>query len=178
MGYWNAKNGCSVEQPMVGGYGLESRNERGDLLVDWCRENSMVVTNTWLKNHARRLYTWRSPGDLTRYKIDYILSSKSFRNSILNCKTNPQADCNTDHILLVATLQLKLKTCTKPKVTLKKDYSIYKQKEITKNIYTKTEVAFLRQQVVDKNYVNECHELLKQVTTLAEEEAPLLPKKE
>ena len=23
---------------MVGGYGLGSRNERGDLLVDWCRE--------------------------------------------------------------------------------------------------------------------------------------------
>ena len=87
MGDWNAKIGCSVEQPVVGGYGLESRNERGDLLVDWCRENSRVVTNTWFKNHPRRLYTWRSPGDLTRNQIDYILSSKRFRNSILNCKT-------------------------------------------------------------------------------------------
>ena len=47
MGDWNAKIGCSVEQPMVGGYGLGSKNEKGDLLVDWCRENSMVVTNTW-----------------------------------------------------------------------------------------------------------------------------------
>ena len=26
MGDWNAKIGCGVEQPMVGGYGLESRN--------------------------------------------------------------------------------------------------------------------------------------------------------
>ena len=141
MGDWNAKIGCGVEQPMVGGYSLGSRNERGDLLVDWYRENSMVVTNAWLKNHPRRLYTWRSPGDLTRNQIDYIRSSKRFRNSILNCKTYPQADCNTDHILLVATLRLKLKTCTKPKITLKKDYSIYKQKEIIKNIYTKTETA-------------------------------------
>ena len=55
MGDWNAKIGCSVEQPMVGGYGLGSRNERGDLLVDWCREKGMVVTNTWFKNHPRRL---------------------------------------------------------------------------------------------------------------------------
>ena len=31
---------------MVGGYGLGSRNERGDLLVDWCREYSIAVTNT------------------------------------------------------------------------------------------------------------------------------------
>ena len=178
MGDWNAIIGCSVEQPMVDGYDLGSRNERGDLLVDWCRENSIVVTNTWFKNHPRRLYTWRSPGNLTRNQIDYILSSKKFRNSILNCKTYPQADCNTDHILLVATLRLKLKTCTKPKMTLKKDYSIYKQKEIIKNIHNKTETALLRQQVRDNNNVNECYELLKQETTIAEEEVPLLPKKE
>ena len=75
MGDWNAKS-CSVEQPMVGGYSLGSRNERGDLLVNQCRENSMIVTNTWFKNHPRRLYTWRSRGDLTRNQIDYILSSK------------------------------------------------------------------------------------------------------
>ena len=66
MGDWNAKIGCSVEQPMAGRYGLGSRNERGDLLIDWRRENSMVVTNTWFKNHPRRLYTWRSPGDSIR----------------------------------------------------------------------------------------------------------------
>ena len=59
---------------------------------------------------------------------------------------------------------------------MKKDYSIYKQKEIIKNIYTKTETALLRQQVVDNNDVNEC-ELLKQVTTVAEEKVPLLLKK-
>ena len=110
MGDWNAKIGCSVEQSIVGGHGLGSRNEKGDLLVDWCCENSMVVTNTWFKNHPRRLYTWRSPGDLARNQIDCILSSKRFKNSLLNCKTYPQANCNTDYILLVATLRLKLKT--------------------------------------------------------------------
>ena len=55
MGDWNAKIGCSMEQPTIGGYGLGGRNERGDLLIDWCHENSMVVTNTWFKNHPRRL---------------------------------------------------------------------------------------------------------------------------
>ena len=78
MSDWNAKIGCSVEQPMVSSYGLGSRNKR-DLLVDWCRENSMVVSNTWFKNHPRRLYSWKSPGDLTRNQIDYFLLSKRFR---------------------------------------------------------------------------------------------------
>ena len=89
MGDWNANFDCGVEQPMVGGYGLGNRNERGDLLVDWRHENSMVVTNTWLKNHPIRLYTWRFPGDLTRNQINYILSPKRCRNSVLNCKTYP-----------------------------------------------------------------------------------------
>ena len=80
--------------------------------------------------------------------------------------------------MLVAALRLKLKTCSKPKITSKKDYSKYKQKEIIKNIHTKTETALLRQQVMDNNNVNECYEFLKQVTTIAEEEVPLLPKKE
>ena len=83
---------------------------------------------------------------------------KGSENSILNCKNYPQADCNTDDILLVATLRLKLKTCTQPKVTLKKDYGIYKQKEIKKNIYTKTETALLRQQAVDNNDVKELYD--------------------
>ena len=178
MGDWNAKIGCCVEQPMAGDYGLENRNER-DLLADWCRENSMVVTNTWFKNHPRHLYTWRCLGDLTRNQIDYVLSSKRSRNSILNCKTYPQADCNTDHILLGATLRLKLKTCTKSKVTLKKDYSLYKQKKIIKNIYTKTETALLKQQVVDNNDVNEWYELLKSDNhSIRRSSFTVLPKKE
>ena len=61
---------------------------------------------------------------------------------------------------------------------MKKNYSIYTQKEIIKNIYTKAKTALLRQQVVHNNGVNECYELLKQVTTIAKEEVPLLPKKE
>ena len=80
---------------MVGGYGLESRNERGDIQVDWCRENNTVVTNTWFKNRPRRLYTWRSPGDLTKNQIDSIRLSKRSRNSILNCKSYPKEACNT-----------------------------------------------------------------------------------
>ena len=32
---------------MIGGYGLGGRNEREDLLTDWCHENSMVVTHAW-----------------------------------------------------------------------------------------------------------------------------------
>ena len=80
--------------------------------------------------------------------------------------------------MLVATLRLKLKICTKSKITLKKDYSLYKEKEIIKNIHTKTETALLRLQVIENNDVNECYKLLKQVRTIEEEDVRLLSKKE
>ena len=76
-------------------------------------------------------------------------------------------------------MRLKLKTCTKSKVTLKKDYSLYKQKEIIKNIYTKTETALLKQQVVDNNDVNEWYELLKSDNhSIRRSSFTVLPKKE
>ena len=61
---------------------------------------------------------------------------------------------------------------------MENDYSICKQKKVVKNIYSKTKTALLREQLVDNNDLNKCYELLKQVTAIAEEEVPLLPKKE
>ena len=42
-------------------------------MVDFCSRNSLVVMNTMFKQHARRLYTWKSPDKITRNQIDYIL---------------------------------------------------------------------------------------------------------
>ena len=73
---------------MVGGYGLGSRNERGDLLIDWCRENSMVVANTWFRNHPKRLYTGRSPDDLTRNQYSVIKRIQKFQPSLQDLPTS------------------------------------------------------------------------------------------
>lgn len=34
------------------------------------------MINTWFKAPKRRRYTWKSPGDQTRYQIDYIMVKK------------------------------------------------------------------------------------------------------
>ena len=65
MGDLNAKVRTEQDplREVVGRYGLGSRNERGDMWVDWCITHDQVIMNTWFQHHKRHLYTWKSPGD-------------------------------------------------------------------------------------------------------------------
>ncbi|CAI9716370.1 Hypothetical predicted protein [Octopus vulgaris] len=45
---FNAKTGERAEADIVGKVGLGERNEAGDRLVQFCQEQNMRLTNTWL----------------------------------------------------------------------------------------------------------------------------------
>ena len=51
-----------------GELGLGKRNERGDQLVEFAEKNNMCIMNTWFSQPPRKLYTWISPGDVTRIR--------------------------------------------------------------------------------------------------------------
>jgi len=108
MGDFNAKVGKHSELGVTV-YGLGNKNEQGETLIEWCRTHYMSILNTTFNHHKRRLYTWKSPGDIFRNQIHYICINQCFRNSVKNCKTLPGADCNSDHILLVMQMICKLK---------------------------------------------------------------------
>ena len=74
----------------------------------------MVIGNTLLQQHKRRLYSWTSLDSQYQHRIDYILFSQRWRNSIQSAKTRPGADCSSDHELLIAKFRLKLKKVGKP----------------------------------------------------------------
>ena len=78
-------------------------------MVDFCKRLNMVVTNTWFEHEKRRRYTWKMPGEIGRYQLDYILVKHRYRNSVKNSRAYPGADANTDHNLVAANLELKLK---------------------------------------------------------------------
>ena len=108
MGDFNAKVGETINNESgIGEFGLGERNERGDLLTNFCQANDMVITNTLFKHPLRRRHTWVSPGNLFRNQIDFILIDKNWRTSVLDWKSKPGADCDTDHILVCAKLRLK-----------------------------------------------------------------------
>ena len=46
LGDWNAKVGRQETPRVTGKFGLGIRNEAGQRLIEFCRENALVITNT------------------------------------------------------------------------------------------------------------------------------------
>ena len=109
IGDWNAKVGSQETPGVTGKFGLGIRNEAGQRLIEFCQENALVIANTLFQQHKRRLYTWTSPDGQHRNQIGYILCSQRWRSSIQSTKTRPEADCGSDHELLITKFRLKLK---------------------------------------------------------------------
>ena len=112
-GDFNSKVGKEREENIVGPYGLGVRNENGDLMLDFCREFGLVVTNTWNEQRVEERHTWISPNGRTGNQIDYILIDKRYRNSLNNSRSRPKADCGSDHNPVVAEVHTQLKKIKK-----------------------------------------------------------------
>src|SRR6476469_8743377 len=84
--------GEGKEDRVVRKFGLGKRNDRGERLLEFCKSQNLVITNTWFEQEKRRRYTRKSPGDLRRYQIDYILVRQRYRNSVKSSWSYPGAD--------------------------------------------------------------------------------------
>ena len=125
MGDANAKVGKSTTNSETHGqFGLGVRNDRGNKLINFCKINNLVITNTCFQHHPRRLCTWISPDGETRNQIDYIMINKNWKACVKNVKTYPGADCNSDHQLLVAKCKVRLKNIQKPLPPLRFDTTL------------------------------------------------------
>ena len=57
IGDWNAKVGSQETLGVTGKFGLGVRNEAGQRLIEFFKENILVIANTLFQQHKRRLYT-------------------------------------------------------------------------------------------------------------------------
>ncbi|XP_047116217.1 craniofacial development protein 2-like [Schistocerca piceifrons] len=113
VGDWNAKVGNEAVEGITGKYGLGTTNEAGQRLLEFCQENSLIITNTLFQLPKRRLYTWTSPDGQHRNQIDYILCNQRWKSAVQSATTRPGADCGSDHELLIAKFRLKLQNVPK-----------------------------------------------------------------
>ena len=76
---WNTKIG-SQETPdvigVIGNFGLGVQNEGGQRLIEFCQENTLVIANTLLQQHKKRLYTWTSPDGQHLNQVNYLIWSQ------------------------------------------------------------------------------------------------------
>ena len=61
IGDWNAKVGSHETPGVTGRFGLGVQNETEESLIEFCRENTLVIANTLFQQHKRRLYIWTLP---------------------------------------------------------------------------------------------------------------------
>ena len=92
IGNWNTKVGSQEIPGVTSKFGLAVQNEAGRRLIEFCQENTLVISNTLFQQHKRRLYTWTSPDGQYRNQTDYILCSQRWRSSIESVKIIPGAD--------------------------------------------------------------------------------------
>ena len=72
IGDWNAKVGSQEIAGVTGKSGHGVQNEARKMLVEFCQQNALVITNTLFQQYKRQLYTRSSPDGQYRNQIDYI----------------------------------------------------------------------------------------------------------
>ena len=84
---------------------------------------------------------WKSPGDLHRNQIDYVLIKNRFKNAVSTCKTYPGSDIGSDHNPVIVKMKPKLKIpenkknkCLRFGVSRLKDDEVRTQYAVTKKI--------------------------------------------
>src|ERR1044072_5406888 len=151
MGDMNAVVGKGRDGMEVGKFGLGKRNDRGERVVEFCKRNKLMITNTWFEQEKRRRYTWQKPGDTGRYQIDYIMVKHRYRNSVKSSWSYPGADVDSDHNLVAMRVQVRLKRIKKGKREWKWD--VDKLRQLNNELRRETEKA------KEKWWEKECKEL-------------------
>ncbi|CAG4947415.1 unnamed protein product [Colias eurytheme] len=110
IGDLNAKVGDSNfgREAYMGKHGVGHQNDNGIRFADFCAENELVIGGTLFPHKTIHKTTWNHPDGITKNQIDHIALSRKWRRSLLDVRVKRGADIDSDHMLLMAELRLKL----------------------------------------------------------------------
>ena len=143
----------------------------------------MVIMNTWFQQPLLRLYTWKSPGDISRNQIDYIMINQRFKNCVKQARTYPGADINSDHNPVTINFKVKLKKIKKKSSTVTDNYNLLKDDTYKNryNILVKNYYDMLGSEKVEQGHESEDKHVEKEWSkvklSLQNAAKELLPKK-
>ncbi|XP_021369218.1 craniofacial development protein 2-like [Mizuhopecten yessoensis] len=98
-----------------GKHGCGSMNN-GERLVAFSNMNDLVIGGTLSPHRLIHKLTWCSPNGRDKNQIDHLMFSGTWRRSLMDVKVRRGADVGSDHLLVAASIKLKLRgTGPKPK---------------------------------------------------------------
>jgi hypothetical protein len=146
MGDFNAKVEVRNEglEQVMGKHGKGDRNENGEMSVEFCMEQELVIGGTLLKHKECHKVTWVPPDGKIENQKDHIAISQKWRKSLLDTRNKRGADIGSDHHLVVAELRLKISASKKPFIKVNKEFDVQKlrNKEIQKKFTIKLENCY------------------------------------
>ena len=93
---------------ILGRHGVGDCKDNGRLLLEFCMEQQLVITNTIFQQKDILKTTWMHLRSKHRYLIDYVLARQRDLKEILHTRVIPSTDCHIDH-RLVCNLKLYFK---------------------------------------------------------------------
>ena len=94
---------------ILGRHGFRNCNDNGRLLLEFCTEQQLVITNTIFQQKNSLKTTWMHPRSKHWHIIEYVLARQRDLKDILHTRVMPSAECHTDHRLVRCKLTLHFK---------------------------------------------------------------------
>ena len=132
MGDMNAKvgNDNRNRELIMGKHGLPAEiSENGELFLEFCSTNDLVIGGTMFPHKRVHKVTWMSNDGVTENQIDHITINRRFRKSLQDTRVMRSADVGSDHQLILAKVKIKLTRVVKPKSSRTK-YCVEKLKDL------------------------------------------------
>jgi len=104
-----------------------------NFLPDFCGPNNLVFGGTINRYRNIHKNTWVSPDRRTTNQIDHVTINKSWRSLLLDTRVYRGADVGSDHYLVVADIQLRLRKASKPSTRRKRAVDYLKNETTQKN---------------------------------------------
>jgi endonuclease/exonuclease/phosphatase family metal-dependent hydrolase len=110
LGDFNAKIGSENMdlERVMGRHGLGQMSENGELFVEFCGNNNMVIGGSLFPNRPAHKVTWVSRDGRTENQIDHICISRKWRRSLLDVRNKRSADIASDHHLVIGEIRLRV----------------------------------------------------------------------
>ena len=111
IGYTNdrVREDNTGRERAMGTQGLGCANNNGERLSDLCVESRLVIGGALFMHRDIHKTAWRPPDQRTVSQIDHVIINQKRRRSLQDVKANRGADIGSDHVLVVATVSLKLR---------------------------------------------------------------------